>query len=78
MDENLEFHIKVTLENNFLILRFHILKYTWIRFAICLMVSLSFNVYPGLVSKTNLPVHEDKDRVPYVKVIFAVFSHSKP
>lgn len=42
------------------------------------MVSLSFNVYPGLVSKTNLPVHEDKDRVPYVKVIFAVFSHSKP
>ncbi|KAA3674837.1 kinesin family member 5 [Paragonimus westermani] len=52
MDENLEFRT---------------LKYIWTKSAICWTVGRLCNLLTLLVSKTNLSVHEDKDRVPYVK-----------
>jgi len=39
-----------------------------IHFAKNLYIHLSFGIFSLPVSKTNLSVHEDKNRVPYVKV----------
>lgn len=57
MDENLEFHIKVSYFEIYLDKIRDLLDGRRIE-----MIGIRF-----VVSKSNLSVHEDKDRVPYVK-----------
>ena len=66
MDESIEFHIKVSYFEIYLDKIRDLLDITKDCDFKC-RFKVSVKVFHEISKKTNLPVHEDKDRVPYVK-----------
>ena len=75
--------VYISLCSCVVIVRYHFLKFTWRRSEICWMVSIDLNwtglnsqAFSPIVTKVNLPVHEDKNKIPYVKVFVQFMSVS--